>query len=661
MFLNFTFLYAQKGIDHKHMDHEVKPQDDFYNYVNGGWMKTAEIPADRTRWGSFDELRENTDKKALDILKKSMIETHENGTDGQKIKDLYSSIMDVKSRNKIGINPLLPYFKKIDAIKNIKDLQKYLIEVTPLGGNPFYDFGVFAHMKKSNINGLYLGGVDLGMGKDYYQKEDEKSKKALADYSEYVSSIYAKTGQKTRDLKGPSIVEFEKSMAKTLLTVEEQRDSRLRYNPYAIKDLKKLVKNINLENYFKELGVVSDSVIITEKKYYENLDKFLNQNNLEIIKTFLKFNLINSSAGMLSEELGDINFEFYGKKLRGQKEQRPLEKRALQTINGQVGEILGKLYVKEAFPAEAKEKCKEMIDYIKKSFKTHIENLTWMSAETKVKALEKLAKFNVKIGYPDKWKDYSNLKILPLSQGGSYFENMLAIQKWNYYDNLPKIGKEVDKTRWGMAPQTVNAYYSPLFNEIVFPAAILQAPFYDYQADAAVNFGGIGAVIGHEISHGFDDSGSLYDANGNLNNWWTKEDKESFEKATNALVEQYNKYEPLPGVFVNGKFTLGENIADLGGVSVAYDGLQLYLKDKGEMAKIDGYTQEQRFFLSWATIWRTKSTDKALADQVKTDSHSPGYFRAIGPLENFNPYYKAFDVKEGNKMFKDEMKRITIW
>lgn len=649
------------GINIDLMDKSQKPQDDFYNYVNGTWMKKVEIPSDRVRWGSFDELREKTDLKALEILKKSMNENHSKGTDGQKIKDLYASIMDLKSRNEAGVKPIIPILSRIDRIENMEDLQRHLADVTPIGENPFYSYGVYADMKNSNMNAVYFGGPDLGLGRDYYQKDDEKSKQTLSDYAKYIDKITKAAGYSMTQERISNLIAFEKSMAKSMLTVEEIRNDLLQYNPTSVNDLGKISNNINLKQYLTDCGVKTDSVIISEIKYLKSLDEFLNEKDINTVKDFMKFSVINGSAGMLSEELDEIRFDFYGRTMRGQKEQRPLEKRALQTINGSVGEILGKLYVAEAFPPEAKAKASEMIDYIKKSFKKHIENLTWMSAQTKTKALEKLSKFTVKIGYPDKWKDYSKLNIESIENSGSYYGNMANIRQWNYLDDLSKVGQPVDKTEWGMSPQTVNAYYNPLYNEIVFPAAILQAPFYDYRADVAVNFGGIGAVIGHEISHGFDDSGSLYDANGNLNNWWTEQDKANFEKAGNALAEQYSKFEPLPNVFVNGKFTLGENIADLGGVSVAYDALNMYLKDKGNINKIDGYTQEQRFFLSWATIWRTKSTDKALADQVKTDPHSPGYFRAIGPLMNFEPFYKAFGVKQGDKMYKEQTQRITIW
>lgn len=662
--LTGIFAFAQQdfhAIKEQYMDKSVRPQDDFYNYVNGNWMKNTEIPSDRARWGSFDELRENTDLVSLGILKGLLNKQHTKGSDEQKIADLYQSYIDFDARNKTGLKPIQPYLDKIEKIKTVKDLEKYLTEVTPLGMNSLYGFYVHSHMKNSSQNAVYLNDADLGMGRDYYQKDDENNRKTLDQYSAYIDKIYTFTGEKTRDLKGPKLVAFEKEIASQLFTVEQLRDDRLQFNPYAVKDLKKLSKNIDLSKFITDLGIKSDSVIVGEINYFKNLDKIINEKNIPVIKQYLKFHLIDGSAGHLTKELDELSFDFYGKQLRGQKEQRAIEKRGLEYVNGSAGELLGKIYVKDNFPPQAKANAKEMIDYLFKSFDVHIKNLEWMSPETKVKALEKLNKFTVKIGYPDKWRDYSALEIVPHTEEGALFTNRMNVRKWGYNYMFNKIGKPVDRSEWGMSPQTVNAYFNPANNEIVFPAAILQYPFYDYRADAAVNFGGIGAVIGHEVSHGFDDSGALYDGDGNLKNWWTENDFTKFNAAGKALADQYSKYEPVTGTFVNGEFTLGENIGDLGGLNVAYDALLMYLKDKGNPGEIDGLTQEQRFFISWATIWRTKSTDAALINQVKTDPHSPGYFRAIGPLENIEGFYKAFDVKKGDKMYKPQAERILIW
>ena len=649
------------GISIEFMDKSVRPQDDFYNYVNGGWMKTAVIPADKSSWGSFNELREKTDENSLSILKNILTEKYEKGTEGQKIQDLYATYMDMDKRNADGINPIKEDLAKIDAIKNMKDLQKYLIEAVKEENNPLFDWGISGDLKNSKMNAVYLSSASLGLGKDYYQKENEDNRKTLEEYTKYVASLLEIIGEKSATEKAQRVVALEKSFAKTYLTNEEGRDANKRYNPKTMEELAKISKNINLVNYLKGAGVNTDRVIIGELKYYENLDKFINPNNLELIKDYLKVHLVSDNTDYLDQRLDDLSFAFYGQYLKGQQVQRPMDKRALNLINGILGEAFGKLYVQKYFSPEAKKEMEVMIDYLKKSYRQHINNLDWMSATTKEKALEKLSKFNVKIAYPDKWEDYSKLVIESPKDGANLYSNLKNIEKWDYEKALEKIGKPVDKTKWGMSPQTVNAYYSPLNNEIVFPAAILQAPFFDFKADPAVNFGGIGAVIGHEIAHGFDDGGARFDGDGNLNNWWTEEDKKNFEVKVKQLADQFSKYEPVKGNFVNGVFTSGENIADLAGVAIAYDALQMYLKDKGNQELISGYSQNQRFFLSWATIWRTKSTEKYMINQVKTDPHTPGYFRAFAPLTNVDAFYEAFDVKEGDKHYKKPEDRIKIW
>lgn len=650
-----------QAINLEYMDKSVRPQDDLYNYVNGNWMKTTQIPSDRARWGSFDELRENTDKVTLKLVQDLLKTKHAKGSSEQKISDLYNSYINLEARNKVGLQPIQQYLNQIDKISNLKDLQDYLIEVTPIGKNPFYGMYVYTDLKNSQQTAVYLGEADLGLGKTYYQKVDAKNTETLENYAKFINQLFPYTGQKTRDLKGPKIVAFEKMMAQYIKTVEEDRDPNKSYNPVKLSEVKKLTKNIDIERFVKAFGINPDTVIVGELDYYKNLDKILSQDNLPMVKDYLRYTLVNSVAGASTTELDAINFDFYGKTMSGQKEQRPLDKRALGYVNGTTGELLGQIYVKDNFPPEAKAKAEELISYLFKSFDKHINELAWMSTGTKKKAIEKLNKFTVKIGYPDKWKDFSGLQVKSLAEGGSLIENNLAMSKWRFQENLKDYGKPVDKSRWGMAPQTVNAYFNPTNNEIVFPAAILQPPFYDYRADAAVNFGGIGAVIGHEISHGFDDSGAKFDGDGNLVNWWTPEDEKKFEAATGALAKQYDAYEPVKGVHVNGVFTSGENIGDLGGASVAFDALQMYLKDKGTYANIDGYTPQQRFFLSWATIWRTKATDEALINQVKTDPHSPGFYRAFGPIINIDAFHDAFKTKPGDKLYVAPKDRIKIW
>ena len=651
---------ADKGLSLAEMDTTVRPQDDFYNYVNGTWAKTAKIPADKPTWGSFHILREKTDENCLLILDNLLKENFAQGTEGQKIKDLYESFIDWKKRDAEGLKPIEGLLTKIDNIKTLADLQKYLEEVTPEGENPICAWGVYADMKDSNMNTVYLGNFSIGMGRDYYQKDNKENTEALQKYQDYVKAIFKVLKDDKAAEKAKQMVDFERSVAKLMLTNEEDRNPNLSYNPQTMAELSKLVKNINLPQLLKNVGVNTDKVVVSEIRLYKQYDKFINEKNLPLIKDYLKYQLVADNASNLTKELDELSFNFYSKELQGQQEQRPMNKRALSVINGILGEAFGKLYVEKYFPPKAKEEMVTLVDYLKKSFAQHIKDVTWMSDATKEKALSKLNKFTVKVGYPDKWEDYSKLTIEPAAKS-VYYTNLQRVNEWAYQKSLEKVGKPVDKTKWGMSPQTVNAYYNPLYNEIVFPAAILQPPFFNFEADPAVNFGGIGAVIGHEMTHGFDDSGAEFDGDGNLQNWWTPEDKKNFENATKALAKQYDQYEPVKGVFVNGTFTSGENIADLGGVNIAFDALQMYLKDKGNVDKISNFTQDQRFFISWGTVWRTLSTDKYLTNQVKTDPHSPGYFRSFGPLVNVDAWYKAFDVKEGDKLYKKPEDRIKIW
>lgn len=651
---------ADKGLSLAEMDTTVRPQDDFYNYVNGTWAKTAKIPADKPTWGSFHILREKTDENCLLILDNLLKENFAQGTEGQKIKDLYESFIDWKKRDAEGLKPIEGLLTKIDNIKTLADLQKYLEEVTPEGENPICAWGVYADMKDSNMNTVYLGNFSIGMGRDYYQKDNKENTEALQKYQDYVMAIFKVLKDDKAAEKAKQMVDFERSVAKLMLTNEEDRNPNLSYNPQTMAELSKLVKNINLPQLLKNVGVNTDKVVVSEIRLYKQYDKFINEKNLPLIKDYLKYQLVADNASNLTKELDELSFNFYSKELQGQQEQRPMNKRALSVINGILGEAFGKLYVEKYFPPKAKEEMVTLVDYLKKSFAQHIKDVTWMSDVTKEKALAKLNKFTVKVGYPDKWEDYSKLTIEPAAKT-VYYTNLQRVNEWAYQKSLEKVGKPVDKTKWGMSPQTVNAYYNPLYNEIVFPAAILQPPFFNFEADPAVNFGGIGAVIGHEMTHGFDDSGAEFDGDGNLQNWWTPEDKKNFENATKALAKQYDQYEPVKGVFVNGTFTSGENIADLGGVNIAFDALQMYLKDKGNVDKISNFTQDQRFFISWGTVWRTLSTDKYLTNQVKTDPHSPGYFRSFGPLVNVDAWYKAFDVKEGDKLYKKPEDRIKIW
>ena len=655
-----------RGINLAYMDTTVTPQEDFFRFVNGRWLDTNQIPEDKTTWGSFNELREQTDQDALALLEGAAeSENTEAGSDPAKAVDLYKTIMDTVTRNKQGIEPVKPYLAKIAAIKNKEDLQNYLTEMQMYGGGGFFRFGVGADAKNSNMNAAYLSPGGLGLpDRDYYVADDADSKEKREKYVAHITRMLQYLGDSEEEAakNAQAILEFETSMAQPRLDKVERRDARKTYNPMTVAQLQKTTPAIEWKNFFSEIGAGQvDTIIVTQPKYMKSLQDALASNNVENWKQYLRWSLFNDASGMLTTDIERANWEFYNQTLRGAKEQLPRNERALATINRAIGEALGKLYVEEHFPAEAKEKAEEMIQNVIKAYENRIDNLTWMSDSTKIKAKEKLNTTTIKVGYPDEWKDYSSLKVKGPEAGGSYFQNMLNAAKWNTEDDISKLGKPVDKSEWFMAPQIVNAYYNPSYNEIVFPAAILQPPFYDYKADAAVNYGGIGAVIGHEISHGFDDSGSRFDADGNLNNWWTEKDLEQFGKLGGKLADQYSAIEVLDSVYINGKFTLGENIGDLGGVNAAYDGLQIHLKEHGNPGEIDGFTPEQRFFLSWATVWRTKMRDEALKNKIKTDPHSPGMYRAYVPLQNIDSFYEAFNIQEGDSMYVKPENRVKIW
>ena len=654
------------GINLAYMDTTTTAKEDFFRYVNGAWLDSTEIPNDRTRWGSFDELRQRTDEDALALLDKTAnSDSLDGSTDHGKAVYLYKSIMDTVSRNEQGVEPVKPYLAKIDAIQSKEDLQNFLVEMSEYGSAGFFSFGVGADSKNSDMNAAYLSPSGLGLPeRDYYLLDDSDSKDKREKYKSYITDMlqYIDYSEEEASKAAETILAFETRLAEPRLDKVERRDARKTYNPMTVAEIQKMTPAFQWNEYFEGIGAKDlDTVIVSQPEYMKALQGLIAENSVEEWKTYLKWDLFNSAAPSLTTDLEREAWEFYSKDLRGAKEQRPRDERALGQINGVLGEALGKLYVAEHFPPEAKKTAQEMVDNILKAYETRINNLSWMSEDTKKKALEKLSTFNVKIGYPDQWKDYSELEIVSPEDGGSYFQNMLNAQKWRVAENMADLGEPVDKTEWFMSPQTVNAYYNPRYNEIVFPAAILQPPFYDYKADAAVNYGGIGAVIGHEISHGFDDSGARFDAEGNLNNWWTEKDLEQFEDLGNDLAEQYSAIEVMDSVYINGKFTLGENIGDLGGVNAAYDGLKIHLEENGNPGEIDGFTPEQRFFLSWATVWRTKMRDEALRNRIKTDSHSPGMYRAYVPLQNIDAWYDAFAIEEGDAMYVKPEERVRIW
>ncbi|WP_108868590.1 M13 family metallopeptidase [Aquimarina aquimarini] len=651
------------GIVLENMDSTLSPKEDFYNYVNGSWMKTTEIPEDRTIWGGFGVLRKKTDDDVLAILKEAKSSgKYAKGTDQYKALLIFESIMDTVARNKAGVTPLQPTLDKIAAVKNIADIQTLLATETAVNA-PFLGFTSFPDLSNSDINAPYVSTGRLGLpDRDYYLDQDEKSKEIRGQYVDHITRMLQFIGDTEVQARkaAETILAIETKLAEPRFDKVQSRDMRNFNNPRSIAQLSKITPAIDWSKLIKDVGVEKqlDTVIVLEPKYMETLQEVLANTNIEDLKTVVRWSTLNSVTGSLSTEIEKANWDFFSKTLRGAKKQRPIEERALARVNNSVGEAIGQLYVDAKFPPEAKVKAEKMIANVIKAYQKRIEALDWMSDSTKIKAIEKLDKFTVKIGYPNKWEDYSKLDV---KEGNSNFENTIAISKWSFKKSILEIGETVDKTKWGMPPQQVNAYFNPLFNEIVFPAAILQPPFYNYLADDAVNYGGIGAVIGHEISHAFDDSGARFDAEGNLSNWWTEDDLTKFTERGNALAEQYSAIEVLDSVFINGKFTLGENIGDLGGVLGAYDGLQMHFEENGRPEDIDGFTAEQRFFMSWATVWRTKIREDALRTRIKTDPHSPGKTRAIQPLLNVQAFYDAFDIKEGDKMYLAPENRVHIW
>ncbi|MEP0266011.1 M13 family metallopeptidase [Dokdonia sp.] len=651
------------GIVLENMDTSVSPKNDFYNYVNGSWMKNTEIPADRTSWGGFSVLRKSTDADVLEILAEAKASgKYSPGSDQAKALAIFDTKLDTVARNKAGITPLLPALEEIDGIKNLVDLQTVL-STNPAVSSPFISIGAGADLNDSSMNAVYLGANGLGLpDRDYYLEQDTKSKEIREEYKKHVARMLQMLGDSEADATAAAekILAMETTLAEPRLDKVESRDARNFNNVRSIDQADAIFSSIDIKKMISDIGITKkfDSLIVTQLKYSGALDTFLKETSIDDLKTLVRWDTFNSASGLLSTDIETANWEFYSKYLSGAKKQRAADERALATVNGTVGEALGQLYVDAKFPPEAKASAETMIKNVIEAYKSRIQDLDWMGAETKTKAIEKLDKFTVKIAYPNKWEDYSAMEV---SADKTYFENMTAVGKWGQDKNYADIGEPVDKSKWGMSPQTVNAYFNPLNNEIVFPAAILQPPFYNYTADEAVNYGGIGAVIGHEISHAFDDSGARFDSDGNLKNWWTDDDLKAFTERGNALAEQYSSLEVLDSVYVNGKFTLGENIGDLGGVLGAYDGLQKFFKENGRPDDIDGFTAEQRFFMSWATVWRTKARDESIRTQVKTDPHSPGQVRAIQPLLNVDAFYKAFDIKEGDDMYLAPEKRVRIW
>lgn len=661
---NQTRIFHE-GINLANMDTTVRPQDDLFHFANGGWLARTQIPEDRGSWSCFSELYESNNAILLEVLTEAANNpNYIEGMDQRKAADFYSIGMDSLLAEKVGHSVLQPVFNKIEKITNRGALQNYLIEQELEGGGAFFGFEVFPDLMDSKTNAAYLGAGGLGLPeRDYYLKTDDKSKETRLRYVDHVMKMMQLAGETGEVSKksAEKVMAIETQLAKATLTKEESRDPSKLYNSRSIKQLQTLASDMNWGTYFEGLEVHVDSVIVTEPEFLKTCQHIFESERWSDIQAYLKWKAIQGAAPFLSNAFVMESFAFNSKYLNGIEKLRPRWKRVLDVTDNCLGDAIGQLYVNKTFPPEAKKKALAMVENIKLAMADRIKKLDWMGDSTKQKALNKLSTFRVKIGYPDEWKSYAGLMIDKSPESCSYYQNALNASRWTVKRNIEKLGKPVDMKEWQMAPQTVNAYYNPLFNEIVFPAGILQPPFYNYKADEAVNYGGIGAVIGHEISHGFDDSGSQFDEEGNLKNWWMEADLKRFKQKGDSLARQFNKYEVLPKVFVQGEFTLGENIGDLGGLNVAYEGLQRFLRENGNPGRIDGYTPAQRFFISWATIWRSKEKEESLRTQVNTDPHAPNLFRANGPVTNVNYFYEAFDVQPGDKLYRAKRERIKIW
>jgi predicted metalloendopeptidase len=648
------------GVATEYIDASVRPQDDFYDYLNGKWMKSVEIPADKASWGSFMKLREDTLPQLRAIIEKVAAGTPAKGTDAQRIGDYYASFMDEAKLEQLGIAPLNGELAKIAALKDKAELPALLAHLGKIGVNVPYDFGIHQDNKDSTKYVADISQGGLGMpDRDYYLKADDaKLADAKAKYLAHVEKTLAMAGVKTAAADAKAIVDFETELAKVQWTKVELRDPIKAYNKVELADMAKVAPNYDWNSYLQATGIAGKTtyVIVSQPTYLKGFADISNKTSLDTWKAYLTMHLIDAYASYLNKAFVDERFDFYGRSLSGVKEMEPRWKRGVGAIERSQGESLGKLYVAEYFPPERKARMEALVKNLLAAYKQSIDKLDWMSPATKKEAQAKLAKFTPKIGYPNKWKDYSALVVARDDLVG----NVMRSREVEYNRELNKLGKPIDRDEWGMTPQTINAYYNPEMNEIVFPAAILQPPFFDANADDAVNYGGIGAVIGHEISHGFDDQGAQYDGDGNLRDWWTPEDHKNFEAKTKMLVNQYNQFEPLPGYHVNGELTLGENIADNSGLAIAYKAYQISLKGK-KAPVIDGLTGDQRLYMGWAQVWRTKMREQQQIVQVKTDPHSPGQYRANGTLRNQPGFYEAFKVKQGDKMYLAPQERVIIW
>lgn len=646
-----------KGVDRNNLDESIAPQEDFYQYACGGWMKANPIKAEYSRFGTFDKLGESSQEQVKSLVENLDVKNAPQGSITQKIGDLYAMGLDSVRLNNEGATPIIEDVKKINTTKreDIIDLMSSMI-----GVNAFFGTGVDADMMNSNINTMYWQQGGLGLGdRDYYLENSENIKAIREAYKIYLKTISSLIGYTDAEQARfvANVMSIETALAKAAMTREELRNPMASYNPMTIEQISQQYPNVDLNRYFKNQGLSNvDIVIVGQPKSFAAVDSIMKNASEEELRDYITAGYISSATSFLSDDFINAEFEL-SKVVSGVQQLQPRWKRALSVPNGMLGEAVGQLYVEKYFPQSSKDKMLELVNNLKIALGQHIDNLTWMSAATKAKAQEKLATFTVKIGFPDEWRDYSGIIIDPKK---SYWENIKAAIKFNVDFNLADYGKPVDRNRWYMPPQTVNAYYSPLTNEICFPAGILQAPFFNPNADDAENYGAIGVVIGHEMTHGFDDQGRQFDKDGNLKDWWTAEDAEAFNKLADQLVAQFDEIIVLGDTHANGRFTLGENIADQGGLRVAFTAYQNSLKGK-ERKDIDGFTPEQRFYLSYANVWAANIRDEEILSRTKTDPHSLGRWRVNATLRNLQPFFDAFNVKEGDKMFRTIEDRVVIW
>jgi putative endopeptidase len=646
------------GIIKQNMDLSVKPGDDFFNYVNGTWLANTEIPADKSNYGGFSILRDESQDDVMAIIRSSAEGDFAAGSDEQKVGGLYSSYMDMEKRDALGVTPLKSEFARIAAIKNYDQLAVYFARASKYGFPAPFVVGQYVDLKNPETYMIHTWQAGLGLpDREYYFKEDEANETIRTAYVKHIAKMFDLAGLGNGESNADLIMELESTLAAQHMKKEQTRDMVALYNKLSQPELAELMPNFNWSAFLQEAQFPNlDGLVVTQLDYMKSLDNIIQTTSIDDWKVFLQWGLINASASRLTSELDQANFEFYSKVLRGVEEQLPQWRRAVSLVNGTVGEIIGKVYVKKHFPPEAKERMLQMVNNLLKAYETSIKELDWMTEETKIQALDKLSKFTPKIGYPDQWRDYSLLTV----DENDLFGNLERSADAQYQQMLEKQKGPVQKHEWGMNPQTVNAYYNPPMNEIVFPAAILQPPFFNMEAEDAVNYGGIGAVIGHEIGHGFDDAGSTFDGDGVLRDWWTEVDKAEFKARTAKLIAQYDSYEALEGLNVNGEFTLGENIGDLGGISIALKAYQLSLEGK-EAPVLDGFTGEQRVFLGFGQVWANKYRDEALRNQIETDPHSPSPFRANGSVRNVPEFYKAFNVTENDALYLAPEERVKIW